>query len=156
MHQGAGEVLESDAEASHSAGLLWDCAQHWCAAAESQHALRVLISGARHFLAIGATEHAIDASERWEIHRPAPDFAAIKVRQQATWASGDFAIVGTTLQIVGELLAEAADVRADERVLEEVHHQDHQELRAAFCLFRRRRLQVRQRRADDYAECTAG
>lgn len=49
---------------------------------------------------------------------PTPDFTAIKARQQATWASGDFAIVGTTLQIVGELLAEAADVRADERVLD--------------------------------------
>ena len=48
----------------------------------------------------------------------APDFAAIKQRQQATWASGDFAIVGTTLQIVGESLAEAADVRAGERVLD--------------------------------------
>ena len=48
----------------------------------------------------------------------APDFAAIKQRQQATWASGDFAVIGTTLQIVGELLAEAADVRAGERVLD--------------------------------------
>jgi SAM-dependent methyltransferase len=48
----------------------------------------------------------------------APDFAAIKQRQQATWASGDFAVVGTTLQIVGETLAEAADVRAGERVLD--------------------------------------
>jgi len=48
----------------------------------------------------------------------APDFVAIKQRQQATWASGDFAIVGTTLQIVGESLAEAADVRAGERVLD--------------------------------------
>ena len=47
-----------------------------------------------------------------------PDFAAIKQRQQATWASGDFAVIGTTLQIVGESLAEAADVRADERVLD--------------------------------------
>jgi ubiquinone/menaquinone biosynthesis C-methylase UbiE len=47
-----------------------------------------------------------------------PDFAAIKQRQQATWASGDYAIVGTTLQIVGESLAEAADVRAGERVLD--------------------------------------
>ncbi|HEY6132866.1 MAG TPA: class I SAM-dependent methyltransferase [Rubrivivax sp.] len=47
-----------------------------------------------------------------------PDLAAIKQRQQATWASGDFAVVGTTLQIVGELLAEAADVRAGERVLD--------------------------------------
>jgi ubiquinone/menaquinone biosynthesis C-methylase UbiE len=51
--------------------------------------------------------------------RPAaPDFTAIKQRQQATWASGDFAVIGTTLQIVGELLAEAADIRAGERVLD--------------------------------------
>src|SRR5262245_46523043 len=47
-----------------------------------------------------------------------PNFAAIKQRQQATWASGDFAVVGTTLQIVGESLAEAVDIRADERVLD--------------------------------------
>ena len=33
----------------------------------------------------------------------APDFTAIKQRQQATWASGDYAVVGTTLQIVGEI-----------------------------------------------------
>jgi len=49
---------------------------------------------------------------------PGPDLAAVKQRQQATWASGDFAVVGTTLQIVGETLAEAVDVRADERVLD--------------------------------------
>jgi SAM-dependent methyltransferase len=48
----------------------------------------------------------------------APDFAAIKQRQQATWASGDFAVIGATLQIVGEALAEAADIRAGERVLD--------------------------------------
>jgi SAM-dependent methyltransferase len=48
----------------------------------------------------------------------APDFTAIKQKQQATWASGDFAVIGTTLQIVGETLAEAADIRADERVLD--------------------------------------
>ena len=48
----------------------------------------------------------------------APDFAEIKQRQQATWASGDFAVIGTTLQIVGETLAEAVDVRAGERVLD--------------------------------------
>jgi SAM-dependent methyltransferase len=47
-----------------------------------------------------------------------PDYAAIKQRQQATWASGDYAVVGTTLQIVGEQLAEAADLRADEKVLD--------------------------------------
>ena len=46
------------------------------------------------------------------------DFAAIKAKQQATWASGDFAVIGTTLQIVGESLAEAIDVRAGERVLD--------------------------------------
>ena len=52
------------------------------------------------------------------ITTPAPDFAAIKQRQQATWASGDYATIGTTLQIVGETLSEAADVRADEAVLD--------------------------------------
>lgn len=49
---------------------------------------------------------------------PAPDFAAIKKKQQATWASGDFAVIGVTLQIVGETLAEAAAIRAGERVLD--------------------------------------
>jgi SAM-dependent methyltransferase len=47
-----------------------------------------------------------------------PDFAAIKTRQQGTWASGDYAVIGATLQIVGESLAEAVDVRAGERVLD--------------------------------------
>src|SRR6478735_3080662 len=42
----------------------------------------------------------------------------IKARQQAMWASGDFAVIGTTLQIVGELLCEAVDLRAGERVLD--------------------------------------
>ena len=46
------------------------------------------------------------------------DFEAVKRRQQATWASGDFAVIGTTLQIVGESLAEAADIRAGERVID--------------------------------------
>jgi SAM-dependent methyltransferase len=47
-----------------------------------------------------------------------PDFASIKQRQQATWASGDFAVIGVTLQIVGESLAESANIRAGERVLD--------------------------------------
>lgn len=46
------------------------------------------------------------------------DFESIKHRQQATWASGDYSVVGTTLQIVGERLCEAIDVRAGERVLD--------------------------------------
>ena len=48
----------------------------------------------------------------------APDLAAIKAKQQAMWASGDFAVIGTTLQIVGELLCEAVDVGGGERVLD--------------------------------------
>ena len=48
----------------------------------------------------------------------APDFAAIKKRQQATWSAGDYAVVGITLQIVGERLCEAVDLRADERVID--------------------------------------
>jgi ubiquinone/menaquinone biosynthesis C-methylase UbiE len=47
-----------------------------------------------------------------------PDLEAIKARQQAMWASGDFAVIGTTLQIVGELICEAVDLRAGERVLD--------------------------------------
>ena len=47
-----------------------------------------------------------------------PDLAAIKQRQQATWAAGDYAVVGTTLQIVGERICEAVDLRAGERVLD--------------------------------------
>jgi ubiquinone/menaquinone biosynthesis C-methylase UbiE len=49
---------------------------------------------------------------------PADRARAIKTRQQAMWASGDFAVIGATLQIVGELLNEAADVRAVHRVLD--------------------------------------
>ena len=46
------------------------------------------------------------------------DLAALKSRQQTAWASGDYAVIGTTLQIVGEQLAEACDLRCDERVLD--------------------------------------
>jgi SAM-dependent methyltransferase len=49
---------------------------------------------------------------------PAPDLAAIKARQRATWASGDYSFVGTTLQGVGEALSETLDLRAGERVLD--------------------------------------
>jgi len=49
---------------------------------------------------------------------PAVDLAAVKGRQQAAWSAGDYAVVGTTLQIVGETLAEAADIRAGEAVLD--------------------------------------
>jgi SAM-dependent methyltransferase len=48
----------------------------------------------------------------------APNLGAIKERQQATWASGNYATIGVTIQIVGESLAEAVDIRAGERVLD--------------------------------------
>ena len=46
------------------------------------------------------------------------DLNALKSRQMTAWASGDYAVIGTTLQLVGELLAEACDLRWDERVLD--------------------------------------
>jgi len=46
------------------------------------------------------------------------DFAALKTRQQAAWGTGDYSVIGTTLQIVGESLAEACDLKTDERVLD--------------------------------------
>ncbi len=46
------------------------------------------------------------------------DLAAIKRRQQMTWSSGDYALIGTTLSITGELLCEAVDVRPGQRVLD--------------------------------------
>jgi ubiquinone/menaquinone biosynthesis C-methylase UbiE len=48
----------------------------------------------------------------------AGDANSVKARQQVMWASGDFAVIGTTLQIVGELLCEGVDLRAGERVLD--------------------------------------
>lgn len=47
-----------------------------------------------------------------------PDLAALKARQQTTWASGDYAVVGVTLQIVGESLCEALDLRSGQTVLD--------------------------------------
>ena len=46
------------------------------------------------------------------------DLAALKARQRATWASGDYAAIGTTLQIVGEHLCETIDLRPGARVLD--------------------------------------
>ena len=46
------------------------------------------------------------------------DLAAIKARQQVAWGSGDYALIGTTLQIVGEMLCEAVDLRSNQHVLD--------------------------------------
>ena len=45
-----------------------------------------------------------------------PDLASVKARQQVAWSSGDYAVVGTTLQIVGETLCEALDLRSNQCV----------------------------------------
>jgi ubiquinone/menaquinone biosynthesis C-methylase UbiE len=46
------------------------------------------------------------------------DLSALKTRQHGAWSSGDYAVVGTTLQIVGEELCEALDIRAGQKVLD--------------------------------------
>jgi ubiquinone/menaquinone biosynthesis C-methylase UbiE len=46
------------------------------------------------------------------------DLEAVKARQQGAWSSGDYAVVGTTLQIVGEELCEALDIRSGQKVLD--------------------------------------
>src|SRR5918911_79903 len=47
-----------------------------------------------------------------------PSLAAVKSTQQAAWSTGNYAVVGSTLQIVGEQLCEALDLRAGQRVLD--------------------------------------
>ena len=49
---------------------------------------------------------------------PVADLAAVKARQQAAWSTGNYALIGSTLQIVGETLCEALDLRAGMRVLD--------------------------------------
>ena len=50
--------------------------------------------------------------------QPIPDYSAIKQRQRATWGAGNYSVIGTTLQIVGETLCEALDLCAGETVLD--------------------------------------
>lgn len=49
---------------------------------------------------------------------PVVDLKALKTKQQGAWSSGDYAVVGSTLQIVGEDLCEALDLRAGQKVLD--------------------------------------
>jgi len=46
------------------------------------------------------------------------DLEAVKAKQRAVWSSGEYSVLGTTLQIVGEMLCEAVDLRSGERVLD--------------------------------------
>src|SRR3981081_1146796 len=60
----------------------------------------------------------ISAAARPE-QTPVPaELKAVKARQQGAWSSGDYAVVGTTLQIVGEELCEALDLRPGSKVLD--------------------------------------
>jgi SAM-dependent methyltransferase len=59
-----------------------------------------------------------DTSARASATAAKPDLVALKDRQQVAWSSGDYAVIGTTLQIVGEQLCEALDLRAGQRVLD--------------------------------------
>src|SRR5215213_6235801 len=59
------------------------------------------------------------ASTAAQSHPPAQlDLVALKARQQGAWSSGDYAVVGTTLQIVGEELCEALDLRSGQKMLD--------------------------------------
>lgn len=49
---------------------------------------------------------------------PAPDFAAIKAKQRQTWATGDYAVIGTAILYIAETLCETMDLRAGQRVLD--------------------------------------
>ncbi len=73
-----------------------------------------------------------------------PDYSAIKQKQQATWATGDYAVLGTRLQIMGELLAESLNLRSGERVLDVAAGNGNASLAAA-----RRNTQVT---ATDYVD----
>jgi ubiquinone/menaquinone biosynthesis C-methylase UbiE len=68
-------------------------------------------------MAVAATQSSAN-SVKSAPASPAADFAGMKTRQQAAWSSGDYAVVGTTLQIVGEELCEALDLRAGQTVLD--------------------------------------
>lgn len=64
---------------------------------------------------------------------PPPDFSAIKARQRSTWAAGDYAMVGVTVQIVAESLCAAADLRPGQRVLDVATGSGNTALAAARC-----------------------
>jgi ubiquinone/menaquinone biosynthesis C-methylase UbiE len=62
-----------------------------------------------------------------------PNLAALKGRQQQTWASGDYAAVAARIQPIAEWLAEAADLQAGQRVLDVATGSGNAALAAARC-----------------------
>src|SRR6186713_3199687 len=65
-----------------------------------------------------STATALAARQARHLDAPKPDLTAVKTRQQVAWSSGDYAVVGSTLQIVGEELCEALDLRSGQKVLD--------------------------------------
>src|SRR4051794_27431612 len=59
-----------------------------------------------------------ERKERTMTTTTGPDLEAIKRTQQQTWASGDYSVVATRIQLVAEELADAAQLRAGSRVLD--------------------------------------
>ena len=51
---------------------------------------------------------------------PATEVVVLEARQQVAWPTGNYAVVGTTLQIVGEQLCESMDLRSGSTVLDEL------------------------------------
>jgi ubiquinone/menaquinone biosynthesis C-methylase UbiE len=75
------------------------------------------LTGKEHGMTAASTSTA--TSRQLQAGTPqAIDLGALKAKQQAAWSSGDYSVVGTTLQIVGEALCEAVDLRSAERVLD--------------------------------------
>src|SRR5690349_5718268 len=62
---------------------------------------------------------------------PRIDHRAVKVRQQAAWASGDYAVVGSALQIAAEELCETMNLYQDARVLDVAVGNGHASMAAA-------------------------
>jgi ubiquinone/menaquinone biosynthesis C-methylase UbiE len=117
-HANAQETVEADARANvHDAGRSGNAPDREQSPRRRDAATERLAGPWPFWCAPRAAEEA-SMSHVPEPRVCTPDFAAIKQRQQATWASGDYATIGTRLQIVGESLAEAVDLRADERVLD--------------------------------------
>src|SRR5512132_2697614 len=109
------------------------------AAAGPEHTTRTSASGPvphtpAHTPAPDPPGNRADKEERMsttEIHQP--DLVAVKSRQRQTWASGDYAAVASRIVLMAERLADAADLRAGERVLDVACGSGNAALAAARC-----------------------
>jgi SAM-dependent methyltransferase len=79
----------------------------------SPHAGTLLISNSR-----GVIPPAFTLREGCSDARHTPRLPPHQSRQQTAWSTGNYAVIGTTLQSVGENLCEALDIRAGSRVLD--------------------------------------